>query len=449
MPSRCVIYTRVSTADQAGPGHHSLAAQEALCCRYAEGNGLQVVEVLRDEGYSGRTTSRPGLRRLLEYTGSRPTLRIQKILVQDTSRVGRDTTEYLLFRRQLRQRGIDLVAVTQPNIDASPEGRLVDTILAGINQYQSEEKGRRVTIAMHKKLEGGWWPAKAPLGYRNVVRDARHVIERDPERFPLIQLAFREYATGRDTQQELGQLLTEKGLRDRSGRPLSRTSLNKLLANRFYKGLLRWDGVEQIGRHEPATDRGTWERCQAVTAEHNRYASRQRKHIFLLAGLLECAACGNRLTRTVNRRKRKRYYHCASLARCREGYIPEGTIEEQVADRVQCIQLTDEFIERVVEKVREVFARRMALHERQIGVLLRRRTLTEQKRDATEQKLVAGILSDEAFRRLMTTITAELDEVSRALDELEATRRLDTDALREVLVLAQDIPKAYGGAHQP
>jgi DNA invertase Pin-like site-specific DNA recombinase len=195
MKNLCVIYLRVSTAEQAAPGHHSLEAQEILCRRYAEGRGLEVVEVLRDEGYSGRTSRRPGLRRLMEYAGPRPPAPVAAILVQDTSRMGRDTTEYLLFRRQLRERGIELVAVTQPNIDASPEGRLVDVIIAGINQYQSEEKGRRVAIAMRKKFEEGWWPGWAPLGYANGDEGGLKRVVPDPERFHLVRLGFGEYAT--------------------------------------------------------------------------------------------------------------------------------------------------------------------------------------------------------------------------------------------------------------
>jgi hypothetical protein len=366
--------------------------------------------------------------------------------VQDTSRVGRDTTEYLLFRRQLGQRGIDLVAVTQPNIDASPEGRLVDTIVAGINQYQSEEKARRVTIAMQKKFQDGWLPTRAPLGYRNVERNGRRLIEPDPERFALIQLAFTEYRTGRYAQQRLLAFLAAKGLRDRSGKMLSRTTLNQLLSNPFYCGRMRWDGEERMGRHEPAIDRQTWERCQEVTAAHNRYLSRQRKHAFLLTGLTRCAMCENRHTQSVIARKQKQYYNCPSHARCSEPFVPKECLEEQAASRLREIELSEEFVERVVDRVRAVVARRTTYYERQVNTLHRRQNLAERKRNATEQKLVSGVLSDEAFQRLMPAITAELNEISRALEAHEAARRLDTNALRDVLVLARDIPSSYGDA---
>lgn len=447
MPKRCVIYCRVSTAEQAAPGRHSLDAQERLCRRHAEHQSLEIVEVLRDEGYSGRTTRRPGLRRLLEYTSADARNPIDTILVQDTSRMGRDTTEYLLFRRDLRERGIELVAVTQPNIDSSPEGRLVDTIMAGINQYQSEEKGRRVVIAMHKKFEDGWWPSTAPLGYRNVAEDSRTFVEPDPERFELLQRAFTEYATGEYTQEQLRTWLTKAGLRNRRGGVLSRGTLNKLLANPFYWGLLRWAGEMRPGKHTPLVDRAMWERCQAVTAAHNHYVSRRRKHQFFLTGLTRCGRCGHRHTQTANRRKNKRYYSCPSRARCPERYIPEDHLEAQVAARIHGIELASGFIEAVIGRVRDIFARRASASEGKRRSLLRRKALAEQKRDTAEQKLVNGVLSDEAFRRVMPEIEDELDAISRELDQVEKLRRVDTYALREVLVVARDIPAAYNRAN--
>jgi site-specific DNA recombinase len=332
MQNQCLIYVRVSTAEQAAAGHFSLAAQEELCRRHAESIGFSVAEVFRDEGASGRTSNRPGFRKLMEYTSAPRSASIAAVLVQDTGRLARNSIEYLLFRRELEKRGIALIAVTQPHLDASPEGRLMDTIVAGINEYQSAEKGRRVAIAMKKKFEVGWWPNLAPLGYRNAVRSGEHIIVPDPGRFELVSLAFDEYATGRYSQESLGQLLRQRGLVGKHGSPVPRVTLNSTLANSFYFGLMRWNGLELTGRHRSATTRAIWEQCQAVTSRHNRSTARARKHDFLLAGLTRCAVCLNQHTRSVVRAKNKRYYHCASRSGCRQPYIPADDLENQVRE---------------------------------------------------------------------------------------------------------------------
>jgi DNA invertase Pin-like site-specific DNA recombinase len=443
MAKSCVIYSRVSTAEQAAPGHHSLDAQEALCRRYCEREGYWIAELIRDEGYSGRTTNRPGFRRLLEYTSTQPPCSVQAILVQDISRIGRDTTEYLLFRRELQRRGIELISVTQPNIDTSPEGRLVDTILAGVNSYDSEQKGRRVSIALEKKFREGWWPGWAPVGYLNVVVGGHKQVAADPTRFPLVQLAFRLYATGRYTQDRLREVLVEKGLTGRDGRPLPRMTLNHLLANPFYWGLLRFNGHKRMGQHPPTTDHRTWEKCQAVTAEHNRYVARRSRHRFLLAGLTVCARCGTHQTHSVVARKGKRYYHCNSRAQCDEPYVLAEDLEAQAARALNSIRLTDAFIGRVVAKVRCVFKDRDREIQAERTSLLRKKEALEQKRNLAEEKLLSGVLSDDAFTRANRRLVTQLTSITNRLTDLEDARQVDTDSLQQILRLARDIPTAY------
>ncbi len=446
MTKSCVIYVRVSTAEQAAAGHHSLDAQEGLCRRYAADRGYDVAEVIRDEGYSGRTTLRPGFKRLLEYTGTTPPARINAILVQDTSRVGRDTTEYLLFRRDLQQRGIELIAVTQPNIDASPEGRLVDTVMAAINQYQSEEKGRRITIALEKKFRDGWWPGWAPPGYTKGEQEGRHIVVADPERFPLVEFAFRAYATGRYTQDVLRRMLVDKGFTGRDGRPLSFPTLNELLANPFYWGLMRWNGMEQMGKHPPATDRRTWEYCQLVTARRAQSSPRTRKHTVLLAGMTVCAACGGHHTRSIVARKQKQYYHCQARAKCDQPYIPVEKLDAQAARLLDGVRLSDTFIDRVVAQVRTTFEERGRDIQQERASLVRRKEVLEQKRNIAEEKLFARVITDEAFTRTNRAIAAQLEAINRQLGDLEAARSVDTDTIQQILRFARDIPGAYATA---
>lgn len=65
-----VGYARVSTEEQARDGH-SLAAQRAIIEEYCQHNGLVMVHFVTDEGETGTTLDRPGLRRVFELMGVR------------------------------------------------------------------------------------------------------------------------------------------------------------------------------------------------------------------------------------------------------------------------------------------------------------------------------------------------------------------------------------------
>ncbi len=72
--------------------------------------------------------------------------------------------------------------------------------------------------------------------------------------------------------------------------------------------------------------------------------------------------------------------------------------------------------------------------------------MLEQRRNIAEEKLLSGVISDEAFRRQAPRIVSELAEISRKLQDIDAGRNLDTEALRQILLFARDIPNAYSQA---
>ena len=63
---RALGYCRVSTMDQAREGV-SLDNQQAKIQAYCKLNGFDLVEIIRDEGLSGKTLEREGMVRLLGF----------------------------------------------------------------------------------------------------------------------------------------------------------------------------------------------------------------------------------------------------------------------------------------------------------------------------------------------------------------------------------------------
>ena len=63
--TRAVGYIRVSTEEQAIEGQ-SLDSQYARIKAYADSQGWDLIEVYREEGYSGKTIDRPELKRLIK-----------------------------------------------------------------------------------------------------------------------------------------------------------------------------------------------------------------------------------------------------------------------------------------------------------------------------------------------------------------------------------------------
>ncbi|MBF6370685.1 recombinase family protein, partial [Nocardia puris] len=139
------------------------------------------------------------------------------------------------------------------SIDDSPVGQLMHGILATFNEYQSRESGADISYKMGQKARNGGTLGRARLGYLNIFDrfDGREIrtIGVDPERAPLVQLAFQLDATGDYTLDELSEELYDRGLRTRPTHrhPAQRVSKNKLstmLRDRYYLGYVIYKGEE-------------------------------------------------------------------------------------------------------------------------------------------------------------------------------------------------------------
>jgi site-specific DNA recombinase len=61
---KAVIYTRVSTEEQAVRGN-SLADQEELLRKACQYEGIEIVDHIQDDGYSAKTFNRPAFQQFL------------------------------------------------------------------------------------------------------------------------------------------------------------------------------------------------------------------------------------------------------------------------------------------------------------------------------------------------------------------------------------------------
>lgn len=115
---RCAAYARYSS-DLQSP--RSIEDQLRICREYAQSRGFTFLEehVYVDEALSGVGADRPGLGRLLDaaLSSARP---FDIILLDDSSRLARNTKDALTFFERLNFAGIRLIAVSQ-GIDSDNE----------------------------------------------------------------------------------------------------------------------------------------------------------------------------------------------------------------------------------------------------------------------------------------------------------------------------------------
>src|SRR6185437_7022119 len=152
-----VIYCRVSSKEQVEGT--SLESQEIACKEYAARHQLVVSRVFVERGESAKFADRTQLLEVLDFCGNREN-RIEQLLVWKVDRLARNVADHFNIKAALLKIGVQVVSVTEP-IDAKPEGRLLETILAGFAQFDNDIRATRTLQGMRRKIQEGLYPWKA------------------------------------------------------------------------------------------------------------------------------------------------------------------------------------------------------------------------------------------------------------------------------------------------
>jgi DNA invertase Pin-like site-specific DNA recombinase len=343
-----VIYLRVSTKEQAhrdgDPEGYSIPAQREACRRKAAALGAVVVEEFADKGESARKADRPQLQALLTYIRDNP---VDHVIVHKIDRLARNRADDVEITVAIRTAGATLVSCSE-NIDETPSGLLLHGIMSSIAEFYSRNLASEVIKGSVQKARSGGTIGKAPLGYLNVRRmqNGREVrtVEIDSVRGPLMKWAFETYAKGGWSVRRLCRELAKRGLETvpgpvRPSKPIYQSLLHMRLRDPYYKGLVRYRGIEYAGSHEPLVSAEVWQRVQDILAAQNQAGEKQRRHLHYLKGSLFCELCGSRLIIT-NARSRSGliypYFVCSGRHNkntdCIFRAVLIDTIEREVED---------------------------------------------------------------------------------------------------------------------
>lgn len=451
MIGNCVIYVRVSTDDQARDGY-SLDAQIDACQKVVADKKLKVVGIFRDEGQSATVKNRPEFQKMISRCEEDS---IQFVIVYHTDRFARNSLDHFLVKETLRKAGTALLSYSQPNINDTPEGKFMDTMLAGVNQFFSDDLSRKTKMGLQRKWEEGLWPGWAPVGYKNYSKtDKRKArIEVDPIQGPLVAEAFQKYATGNYSILKLAELMYSKGLVSRhKGGVLTVSTLQQTLSNPYYHGVMRWNGEIKVGKHTPLITKSLFEQCQFVAAKHRQFLIRLRKHRFLLRGFAYCPIHERRLTAEwhlgINSKKRDKvgYYHCTNVGGCKTTYIQSDKLENMVTKLIDRYAFSEEFVEivktqmkaRIVESKGTINSERQALINKKTGI--------ETRRNKLEDELVDAVIDRPTYKRQHERLENDIVLINNKIANVEGGRKLDMDLVEEVLSLTRNLSKTYRDA---
>jgi DNA invertase Pin-like site-specific DNA recombinase len=151
---RVVALVRTSTDDQ----RLGCDAQEVVVRAECEHRGWVLVEVLREEGFSGRGRERPGLSAALTLIAEG---RADSLMVAKLDRLSRSVVDFGHILAWLERAGGSLVALDLGVDTTTAAGRLVANVLASVAQWEAEAGSERTSAAL-RALQAQGRPAGRP-----------------------------------------------------------------------------------------------------------------------------------------------------------------------------------------------------------------------------------------------------------------------------------------------
>lgn len=301
---------------------------------FSDENSIEVADVYQ-ESYSAKSPGRPIFDEMMT--------RVEQgdaygIVAWAPDRLARNSIDggriiYLLDQGVIK----DLKFATY-TFENNSQGKFMLQIMFGQSKYYSDALSENVKRGNRTKVEKGWRPNQAPLGYLN--DPATKTILKDPVHFPLVRKMFDLILTGCYTPRQVAMIARDEwGFRTPKrkrigGVPLALSSVYHMLTNPFYAGTLMWDGQAYVGKHEPVVTQDEFARVRHLL---QRPAPRRpQRHKFAFTGLIKCGTCGLGVTaeHKMNRfGSQYVYYHCSKSSlgpRCPEPSIEVRDIEAQI-----------------------------------------------------------------------------------------------------------------------
>ena len=460
---RNAIYARVSSEAQAQQG--TIASQLAAVQTFATNHGLQVDPdlIFADNGVSGTTLARPRLDALRDKAAAGE---IEQVLVLSPDRLARKYAHQLMLIEEFKKLGAEIV-FTNRQIAASPEDQLLLQMQGVIAEYEREkivERHRRGKL--HKAQQGKVCVLSgAPYGYvylrATEQEEARYQIHETEA--AVVRRIFQMLCVEQLSLAAIARQLTMEKIPTRHdiGR-WERSVVWAILRNPAYCGQAAYRKTQSVERVRPtklAHDRGFYpkhvhsssrdrpkeewitipvpalisqelfEQAQQRLAENKRFSPRNNKrHDYLLSGLLRCQQCGYALygKPTSTSKYQRCYYRCAGQDsyRWKEGRVCQAhPLRVEALDELVWEQ-TCRLLEQPEQVLQEYTRRTQKKPQQQLAA---KALLAQKRREIKQQETEKGRLLD-----LYQTGSLELAELEPRLKSLRTKLKKLQDECTQV-----------------
>lgn len=360
---------RVSSEEQA-KGGYGLEFQETDIRAFCERNGLDLVNIFRDEGYSGSTAARPGFQEMMLWARDR---RFDVLVVWKLDRLFRNTMLTLQTVDELSGLDIEFRSV-QESFTHDSNGRFLLTIFAAGAEKERKDIAMRMHAGMLAAAKQGTWVVgggNPPFGYRFDPATKRLVIDEEEARVvrQIFQWLVAEKLSLHKIQARLNEMkiptrFDRMGRKKPSGstcwwykRTVGRIAGSEVYTGRFtfrkYVNAKKGKRADNLRPEEdwlvldcpPIISADLFQKAKEQLKKNINNSPRRTRRTYLLAKLLVCGNDNCHMDASVRRWNaagtERKFYSCRRSrkqnwpVRCSSGRVAESRIAPPIWDTMK------------------------------------------------------------------------------------------------------------------
>lgn len=423
---KTAAYARYSSESQRAA---SIDDQARNCREHCARNGWPDPVVYSDAAISGARADRPGYRRMLAAAAAAD---FDVLLIDDLSRLSRDSVEAQQCVRRLRFAGVRVIAISD-GIDTDDRGHKIGVGLRGLmGELYLDDLRDKTHRGQRGRALAGASAGGLPYGYRVTTTGQRAI---DVEQAEVVRRIFADYAAGLSPRAIAHALNRERVPAPRGGtwavsaiNPDVRRGIG-ILANPLYIGRMTWnrsrwvkhpDTGRRLRQERPRDEwittehpelailtQAQWTAAQARLPRAERRSGRPPSA--LLSGLLRCGGCGGPLV-IVDAHK----YGCAR-AKDRGTCPAPVRLDRRAAETAMLAGVREQLLsDTAFRRFQRAVTERMRATTPDTAALTRALADAQRERDNILRAIRAGIITP--------SVKAELEAVEAALDAAQRAR---------------------------
>ena len=408
--NNCVIYTRVSTKEQAD-NNMSLSTQKKSCELYALKHSYNILGSFGGTYESAKTDERKEFNKMLSFV-KRSKEKISYIIVYSVDRFSRSGANAIYITEQLRQQGVLVVSVTQPTDSTTPSGSLQQNIQYIFSEYDNQLRREKCMSGVKEAILRGEWCYRVPFGYEVIGsgRNRQIVVSKTGK---ILAKAFHWKAQNLSIQ-EIKDRLNALGVN------IYHQKLSALLKNPFYCGLLTHPVLEgQIteGKHEAMISKELFLKVNNILNENvHGYTVKHENEEIPLKNFVKCDHCGNSMPGYIVKKKNLWYYKCRTVGCCNNRSA--RWMHSEFLQMLQPYRVTfSESLTKLMKKqIMTTLSSHIATRQTEEQQVRKQLLEIESKIDRLEERFVLEEITKDQFARFTDKFREEKQEILIQLD---------------------------------